>query len=148
MSASSSSSALPDQQPDGTEDVDLSPGAQQTPAEPLDGGSRRALWWVLGVLIVVQLVGLYSPGTPGVPEPIYVDKVVHAAMFGLPVYVLGRLTARKWLWAGVFVVHAALSEMIQYAFIPGRDGDIFDFTADVVGIGIALLALRWHRTAA
>jgi len=140
---------LPDQQrADGPEDVDLSPGATMSPAEPLERGDRRALWWVLGVLIVVQLVGLYSPGTPGVPEPIYVDKVVHAAMFGLPLYVLGRLTTRRWLWAGVFVAHAALSEIVQYAFIPGRDGDVFDFTADVVGIGIALLALHWSRKAA
>jgi hypothetical protein len=109
---------------------------------------RSALWWLLAVLIVVQLVGLYTPGTPGLPEPPYVDKVIHAAMFGLPVYVLGVLTGRRWLWAGVFVAHAALSEMIQYYFIPHRDGDILDFTADVAGIAIALLALQWHRTAA
>jgi len=139
---------LPDQQPDSTDDVDLSPGGTLTPAEPLERGDRTALWWVLAVLVVFQLVALYTPGTSGVPEPMYVDKVVHAAMFGLPVYVLGRLTSRKWLWAGVFVVHAGLSEIIQYSFIPGRDGDIFDFTADVVGIGIALLALRWRRTVA
>lgn len=139
---------MPEQHQDSPDDVDLSPGAPVTPAEPLASGDRRALWWFLAVVLVVQAFGLFSPGTPGVPEPLYVDKVIHATMFGLPVYLLGRLTRRKWLWAGVFVVYAGLSEVIQYAFVPGRDGDIFDFTADVAGIAVALLALRWHRTAA
>jgi VanZ family protein len=139
---------LPEQQPQSPDEVDLSPGASVTPGEPLGSGARKAMWWFLAVLIVVQLVGLYMPGNASVPEPIYVDKVIHATMFGLPVYVIGRLTSRKWLWAGVFAVHAGLSEYIQYAFVPGRDGDVFDFTADVIGIAIALLALRWRRTAA
>ncbi|MBN9103482.1 MAG: VanZ family protein [Propionibacteriaceae bacterium] len=138
---------MPEQHPDSPDEIDLSPGVPVSPAEPLPTGDRRALWWFLAVVLVVQAVGLFSPGNASVPEPLYVDKVIHATMFGLPVYLLGRLTGRKWLWAGVFVVYAALSEIIQYAFVPGRDGDIFDFTADVVGIAIALLALRWHRTA-
>ncbi len=139
---------MAEQHPEQPEQVDLSPGAPVTPTESLDAGSRRVLWWVLAVVLVVHLVGLYAPGSAvGVPEPIYVDKVIHAAMFGLPVYLLGRLTGRKWLWAAVFAVHAALSEVIQYYFIPGRDGDIFDLTADLAGIAIALIALRLHRTA-
>jgi VanZ family protein len=139
---------LPEQHGDRPDEVDLSPGATVTPADSLDPRARRALWWVLGVVLVAQAIGLFSPGNAAVPEPPYVDKVVHATMFGLPVYLLGRLTPRKWLWAAVFVGYAALSEVIQYAFVPGRDGDVLDFTADVVGIAIALLALRWHRTAA
>lgn len=139
---------MPEQHSGTPDELDLGPGVPVTPAEPLGPGSRRVLWGVLGVLLALQLVGLYSSGTPGLPEPPYVDKVIHAAMFGLPLYVLGRLTSRHWLWAGIFVVHAAVSEVIQYAFIPGRDGDVLDFAADVTGIAIALVALRRHRTAA
>lgn len=105
-------------------------------------------WLLVAALILLQLVGLYTPGSGSATPLPYVDKVVHAAMFGLPVYVLGRLTPHKWLWAGVFVVHAAASEVIQHYLVPYRDGDILDFTADVVGIAIALLALGRHRTVA
>lgn len=134
--------------PSDPHEVDLSPGATVAPAESLSGRDRTALWWVLAVVLVGQAIGLFSPGNAALPEPLYVDKVIHAAMFGLPVYLLGRLTRHRWLWAWVFVVYAALSEIIQFYLVPGRDGDVFDFTADVVGIAIALLALRWHRTAA
>lgn len=139
---------MPEQEPETPPEVDLSPGVPVTPDQSLPAGEKKALWWVLGALIVVQLVGLYSPGTSGIPAPTHVDKVVHAAMFGVPLYVLGRLSRRTWLWAAIFLVHAGLSEIIQYSLVPGRNGDILDFTADVVGIAIALLALRWRRTAA
>ena len=138
---------MPEQHPESPDQVDLSPGAPVTPAGPLAAADRKALWWVLGLLLVVQLVALYSPGTVGVSGPPYTDKVVHLAIFGLPLYVLGRLTPRRWLWAGVFAVHAGVSEVVQYWFVPGRNGDVLDFAANLVGIGIALLALRWHRTA-
>ncbi len=44
-------------------------------------------------------------------------------------------------------MYAGLSEVIQYSLIPGRDGDVLDFSADLVGIGIAGLALWLRRTA-
>jgi VanZ family protein len=111
------------------------------PAERLDPPTRRVLWWLVAPVLIIQLVALYSPGNSGVPEPLYVDKVVHAALFGVPTWLLGRLTRRPWLIAGIFAVHAVFSEVAQYLWVPGRDGDIFDATADLVGITAALIWL-------
>lgn len=116
------------------------------PAERVDRSTRKVLWWLVGPVLATHLIALYLPGHPGVPEPLYVDKLVHAALFGVPVWLLGRLTKRVWLIAGIFAVHAAASEVIQARFVPYRDGDVFDALADLVGIGIAVWWLLRTRT--
>ena len=63
-------------------------------------------------------------------------------LFAAPVYLLGRLTGRVGLVAALFAVHAVASELIQWRFIPYRDGDPWDLVADLVGIGLAVLVLR------
>ncbi len=70
------------------------------------------------------------------------DKLIHGLVFAIPVYLFGRLTGRVGLVAGLFAVHAVLSELIQWRFIPYRDGDVWDAVADLAGIGLAVLALR------
>jgi hypothetical protein len=94
--------------------------------------------WAFAASVVLQLVVLYWPTTPsehGLP----VDKLIHAAIFGL-VMVTGA-------WAGVprrplFVVlalHAPGSELIQHYLLPHRDGDWRDATADLVGLLLGVL---------
>jgi len=102
------------------------------------------LWWLVVPVLALHLLALYLPGNPATPDPLYVDKVVHAALFGIPVWVLGRLTGRGWLIAAVFAVHAVFSELAQKWWIPNRSGDVYDGLADLVGIGIAVWWL--HRT--
>ncbi len=126
--------------------LDESPGGPVVPAPRLDRQTRRFLWWLVPPVLVAHLVALYLPGTPGVPEPMYVDKVVHAALFGVPVWLLGRLTGHYWVVAGIFAVHAVFSEVAQALWVPYRDGDVFDALADLVGIAIAVLWLRHSRT--
>ena len=98
------------------------------------------------VALVVQLVAVYLPGSPGggleLPWLPGLDKVVHFLIFGAPVYLFGRLTRRVGLVAGVFAVHAVVSELVQWRFIPYRDGDPLDALADLVGIGLAVLLLK------
>jgi VanZ family protein len=125
-------------QPTSGDPIDESPGGVVAPAARVDPHTRRLLWWLVAPVLSVHLLALYWPGTPGVPEPLYVDKVVHAALFAIPVWLLGRLTKRIWLVAAIFAAQAVASEVIQARFVPYRDGDVFDATADLVGIGVAV----------
>ena len=103
-----------------------------------------------GLAVAVQLVAVYLPGSPdgGLELPWLpgADKLVHALIFAIPVYLLARLTRRVGLVAGVFALHAVVSELVQWRFIPYRDGDVWDVVADLVGIGLAVLAVRRHTS--
>ena len=117
------------------------------PEEGAQRPSRRAGLRVLaGLAVAVQLVAVYLPGSPdgGLELPWLpgADKLVHALIFAIPVYLLARLTRRVGLVAGVFALHAVVSELVQWRFIPYRDGDVWDVVADLVGIGLAVLAVR------
>ena len=78
------------------------------------------------------------------------DKVVHAAEFGLLVVLLMRAfdssgMRRGGVWVVVFAAaltaaYAALDEWHQ-AFVPGRVPSLADACADIVGVGIA--AVLW-----
>lgn len=105
---------------------------------------RRHLLPVLsGLALTVHLLALYLPGSPapGFDLP-GADKVVHILLFAVPVWLLGRLTGRVWLVAGLFTAHAVASELIQHWLIPLRSGDPLDLLADIIGIGLAVWLLR------
>jgi VanZ family protein len=112
--------------------------------------ARRLLPWLAGFFLAVQLVAVYLPGSPdgGLELPWLpgADKVVHCLIFAIPVYFFGRLTRRVGLVAGLFALHAVVSELVQWRFIPYRDGDPWDAVADLIGIGLAVLLLRRTRT--
>ena len=118
--------------------LDETPGGTVRPAERVDSATRKVLWWLVVPVLAGHLLALYLPGVPGVPEPRYVDKVVHVALFGIPVLLLGRLTGWIWLVAAIFAVHSVVSELVQLWWVPGRDGDVFDAAADLVGVAIAV----------
>ena len=129
-------------------DLDESPGGTVSDVPSPTPGERRILRWLIGFAIVVHLVGLYLPGSPdgalelpGVPG---IDKLIHGLLFAIPVLLLSVLTGRRWLWAGIFAAHAVISELIQWKFVPYRDGDGFDAMADLVGIFIVLAYLAWR----
>ena len=108
---------------------------------PPEGGDLR-LRILAAFAVLVHLLALYLPGSP---EPSFdlpgADKVVHVLLFGVPVWLLGRLTGRVWLVAGVFAAHAVASELVQHWFLPHRSGDPFDLVADLIGVSLAVLVL-------
>lgn len=107
---------------------------------------RRLLRGLSVAAVLVHLVALYLPGSP---EPGFelpgADKVAHVLLFALPVWLLGRLTGRVWLIAGVFSAHAVVSELIQHWFLPHRSGDPLDLLADLAGIALAVALLLTRR---
>jgi hypothetical protein len=103
---------------------------------------RPRRWSYLPVLVavVLQLVLLYAPSSGGVsPFPNF-DKLVHSAMFALPVFfaLLARLPRVPVI--AVLALHAPVSELIQWTLLPNRSGDPWDVVADLVGVTLGAAA--------
>lgn len=113
--------------------------------------TRRWTYLPALVAVLLQLVVLYSPSGGGVaPFPNF-DKLVHCAVFALPVLfaLLARLPLA--LVVGLAAVHAPVSELVQWSLLPHRSGDPWDVVADLVGVTVgtvaAHLATRSRSTA-
>ena len=118
-------------------------------------GAPSSRLWALafGVAVLAQLVVLYLPRTPSVSAPAMTDKVVHVLLFAVPVAVgLRAGLSPRWV-AVAFLVHAPVSELVQYAVLPRRSGDVWDVIMDVLGVLVVLVGWglrpggRYRRTA-
>ncbi len=114
----------------------------------------KRLWpsiiWAVIILLLTGLPGNYFPEVVSFWEWLSPDKVVHLGIFGVQSFLMliaqkqylsrksrYRITAIILTSAIIF---AALTEIMQsYVFIR-RDGNYFDFFADVAGVFIGLLA--------
>ncbi|MES3629330.1 MAG: VanZ family protein [Longimonas sp.] len=107
-----------------------------------------AALWTLGILIAVTVPASSVPDTP--PD-IGVDKIVHVVMFagfgGLWMCVLGAGSDPEEAWplwrcllvvAGTGLVLAVGTEWMQHAFLPTRDGNIYDVIANMVGLATGI----------
>ena len=96
-------------------------------------------------VLIVHLAALYLPGTPqpGRFDIPGLDKVVHVALFAVPAFVLRRVTSRWWPIVAL-VVHAPVSELAQWAWVPYRSGDPLDLVADLAGVALGV----WGATLA
>jgi hypothetical protein len=106
-------------------------------------GARGWARWLLFVLLVAaQSWALYAPHIGGPALFAGSDKVVHVALFLVVTFAgLRAGIPARWL-AGVLIGEAIVSEVVQGLALSGRDGDVFDVLADVVGVGLGLLADR------
>jgi VanZ family protein len=99
---------------------------------------------LLAAAVLVQLVVLYAPRAPSTAGLPGVDKVVHVAVFAA-VAVTARRCRLPVLPVGlVLLAHAALSEVLQHAVLPGRSGDVLDVVADAAGVALGLLLARGY----
>ncbi len=110
-----------------------------------------ALVWALFVLILTGVPGAYFPEVKSFWEWLSPDKLVHIFIFGVQAFLLlipfseqyltgrNRLLYRAALLL-IAILFALLTEVLQaYVFI-GRNGNLYDFIADVIGVGVGLLA--------
>jgi VanZ family protein len=92
-------------------------------------------------VVVLQLGVLYWPVVTLQGPVSWTDKVAHLFVFAVPTFVVGLASGRLWTPAGVFAVHAPVSELVQHYLLPGRTGDVWDAVVDLVGVALAVLGL-------
>ena len=107
--------------------------------------------WTL-VLIGLLLGPIRESQIPNLLIFPHFDKVVHFLLFFVTGFVsvlgakfLGRLRYRM-LFGIIFGLFLAVGTEIAQASIPFRHEDVYDLTADIVGLGVALLlyGLLYH----
>jgi VanZ family protein len=116
--------------------------------------------WTMGLVVYwsALVIGTHAPLTPSQPDVSHFDKLLHFSAYGV-LAVLAfcclrshRLVARICVLglAVCLPIAAAIDEVTQIA-VPGRDANLYDWIADVLGIACGLtlyviLLSRW-RTA-
>ncbi|WP_298887875.1 VanZ family protein [uncultured Serinicoccus sp.] len=93
-------------------------------------------WFALLVSLLVQGYGLYAPQAPGPAGVPGLDKVGHLIAFAVPAALAWWLRA-PWL-VPVLVLHALVSEPLQQLLAPGRQADLLDTAADLLGVGLGV----------
>lgn len=106
-------------------------------------GVRVAGLVLVAAALALQVRALYVPGG-GDPLPFaHADKIVHAAIFALPVLIAG-LTGLPWRGLAVLLVaHAPVSEYVQHRWLESRTGDVWDLLADWTGLALACGLVVW-----
>lgn len=105
-------------------------------------------WWIAAAAYAAAIFAVSSSpqpfGVQGLPP--FVDKVIHAAVFGgfsLTVWMALRYTAyrmsaiRLSLLAVIVATLYGLTDEIHQSFVPGRMMDGLDLVADAIGAGLA-----------
>lgn len=104
-----------------------------------------AAW--IGLILAATTIPLPATAQPGWLEGIPVDLAVHAGLYGGLGWLVARALRRTGRWSRLSLfttllcgmAFAAADELHQH-WIPGRIPDLADWTADVVGLAVGLLA--------
>jgi VanZ family protein len=101
---------------------------------------------IAALLLIALLMLLLGPATTIEASRPGADKIAHFAAFGLVLWSFGVLFPRPARWKlalGAVAIGAAV-EVVQG--LTGRDAELLDFVADVLGVAAALLSwLLWRR---
>jgi VanZ family protein len=97
------------------------------------------------VAVLVSLAVLFAPPSDVPSSPPGVDKLVHFSLFAV-LALTGRWAGiGRGVLAGLLVVYAAGSELLQGTDLVGRDASVADLVADSAGVVAGLLL--WRLTA-
>ena len=103
--------------------------------------------WFLLVLVLIALPQQDIPQVDDWYHKIYIDKWIHAGMFGMlallfmwPFWKKASVSTNQvfFIIAALTSIWGYLTECIQL-FVPGRSYDLLDWLADSLGVLIALL---------
>jgi VanZ family protein len=114
--------------------------------------------WALFILVLTGLPGDFFPEVTSFWDWLEPDKAIHLLMFGIFAFLIMwghrmpyRDTSRR---VRIFVIalilgeiYAGLTEILQDVLFVGRDGNVFDFMANTVGVllGIGLFHLLYKN---
>lgn len=112
--------------------------------------------WIIWLLIVFLLTGLPGTSFPNIisfSDWLKPDKVVHLLLFGIFVFLFARGLTKQYptsnsryiiissLIIGIFA--GGLTELMQKFVFIGRNGNMYDFYADVIGCIIGILVFKF-----
>ena len=108
------------------------------------------LLWMGGIFVFSAQSSL--PGLPDDVADILLKKSGHAAEYAVlailavRAFRAGRPLARGDLWRALLLaaLYAATDEFHQ-GFVPGRNARLFDWSVDVLGASLGLLAIAWRQ---
>jgi len=117
--------------------------------QPLFNKLVPGITWFFILLLLLCLPGSSLPDTDSWLQKIYIDKWLHAGLFGLlsflflvPVLAANLPAWQKRFYVGLVVLFTSLwglaTEYIQHYYVTGRSFDSFDWMADTIGALIAL----------
>ncbi len=109
--------------------------------------------WAFVILVIIAVPGNYIPKAHGFWELISPDKIVHLGMFSPLAYLLARaiFKVHQQIKLSIFItlsfgiIYAIFTELLQYYVVYGRNGNIYDAIADIVGVILGLLLFQWIR---
>ncbi|MDB6088955.1 MAG: hypothetical protein JWN85_1739 [Gammaproteobacteria bacterium] len=116
----------------------------QAPRMEAGAGLRLApLWWAVGWAIVVFITFSCLEPARYAPNLHLWDKLEHATAFcGMTCWFGGLVRRRRYLWIVFWMLlFGAGIEVAQGLMRLGRSADVLDFTADSVGVAVALTLL-------
>jgi len=113
------------------------------------------LIWTLVILVVVGMPGRYIPKPVGFLTLLSPDKIIHLALFAPWSFLLLKyfssvgyqniFTKNKKLWVVIYgIIYAILTELLQFYVFIGRNGNLYDALADIIGVGLGVFIFnRW-----
>ncbi|MYV98525.1 VanZ family protein [Streptomyces sp. SID3343] len=114
-------------------------------------GRDRLAYWAFAAAVVLNLVILFNPGSPGDPATFipHRDKIVHFLSFSAIAWTGRRVGISPLVLGIALAAHAVESELVQHFVLPHRSGDPWDAAADLLGATAGLVfATRLRRGAA
>ncbi|MGY1617594.1 VanZ family protein [Geodermatophilus sp. SYSU D00691] len=94
---------------------------------------------VFAVAVLVSLAVLFAPSGDVPSAPPGVDKVIHLVLFGVLAFTGRWAGLPRAPLAGLLVLYAAASELLQALPVVARSSSVADWVADVAGVLLGLL---------
>ncbi|KPJ74172.1 hypothetical protein AMJ52_01535 [candidate division TA06 bacterium DG_78] len=99
----------------------------------------QIIFLILWIIIILALTGYPTLETPKIKE-VPIDKLYHFVIFGiLGILEIGLLKTRQFFMLGCGVVVVA---EVQQVFIPGREFEILDIVAGLLGLIVIYFVLK------
>jgi VanZ family protein len=112
--------------------------------------SYLAVIWSFIILIIVFIPGDKIPNHGDWMDVFQVDKAIHFLLFApfsflwlLKYHIADTLSSKvTYVILTIGVILAIVTEVVQFYYINGRNGNIADALADIIGIFIGLLVFK------
>jgi hypothetical protein len=95
------------------------------------------------VAVLVSLAVLFAPPSDVPPSPYGIDKLVHGLLFAVLAFTGRWAGVGRGVLAGLLVMYAGGSEILQATDLVNRDASVADLVADVTGVVVGLMV--WER---